>query len=88
MPVDHAVELGRSAIMLAITVCLPLLAAGLVTAVVVGAIQTMTSVHDHTVSFVPRFIVMLITILLLMPWTLTRLADYSSDLIRNIPSGF
>lgn len=88
MPVDHAVELGRSAIMLVITLCLPLLAAGLVTAVVVGIAQTMTSVHDNTVSFVPRFIVMLVTILLLMPWTLTRLVDYSGDLIRNIPSGF
>lgn len=74
--------------MLAITICLPLLAAGLVTAVVVGVLQTVTQVHDHTVSFVPRFIVMLIAILLLLPWTLTRLVDYSGELIRNIPGGF
>ena len=59
--------------------------AGMVVGLVVGLIQALTQIQEQTVAFVPKLIAMVLALGLSLPWVLTRLIEYSRELIANIP---
>ena len=85
MTSDTAVELCRSAVLLALTIGGPVLLAALTIGLVIGLIQAMTQMHDQTLAFVPKMIGISLVVLFLLPWGLSRMTEYASDLIREIP---
>lgn len=86
MSTDLAVELCRSALMLALTIAGPVVIAALIIGLVFGLLQSMTQLHDQTLSFVPRLMVLSLVIFFLLPWVLSQVTEYAADLIREIPS--
>ena len=86
MSVDQGVEFCRSAVILALFIGGPVLVAALAIGLVVGMLQAMTQLHDQTISFVPKLIVMTLVILFLLPWGLNHLTEYAESLIRGIPN--
>ena len=85
MTVDYAVELSRAAIMLTLLIGAPLVLCGLLVGLVVSVLQAVTQIQDQTITFVPKIVVMLLTLLYLLPWVMTELMEYSTNLIRDIP---
>ena len=85
MTADLAAELCRTAVLLALTIGAPVLLAALATGLIIGLLQAVTQLHDQTLSFVPKLVVMSLTILFLLPWGLSRLTEYATELIRGIP---
>ena len=85
MTSDMAVELCRNAVLLTLTVGGPVLLAALAIGLIVGLLQAMTQLHDQTLAFVPKLIGISLVVLYLLPWGLSRLTEYASDLIREIP---
>ena len=53
---------------------------------VVSIAQAVTQIQEQTIQFVPKLVAMLVLTILLLPWTLTRLMEYSTTLIKDIPS--
>ena len=86
MTVDHVLDLAREALWLTLMISAPLLAAGLVVGLVIGIVQAVTQVQEQTLSFVPKIIAIILTLAAIMPWLLTHLLEYTSALIRGIPS--
>ena len=86
MTSDQAVELCQSAVLLALTVGGPVLIAAMAIGLIIGLLQSVTQLHDQTLGFVPKLLVISLVILFLLPWGLGRLTEYASDLIREIPS--
>ena len=62
-----------------------MLLAALATGLIVGLLQSITQLHDQTLAFVPKLIVMSLMILFLLPWGLSQLTEYATELIRGIP---
>jgi len=85
MTADIAAELCQTAVILALTIAAPVLLAALATGLIVGLLQAMTQLHDQTLTFIPKLIVMALVILFLLPWGLGRLTEYATDLIQGIP---
>ena len=85
MTADLAVELCRSAVLMALTLGGPVLVAALAIGLIVGLLQAVTQLHEQTLAFVPKLIVMSLVILFLLPWGLGRLTEFATDLIRGIP---
>ncbi len=85
MTADLAVELCRSAVLLALTIGGPVLVAALAIGLVIGLLQSITQLHDQTLAFVPKLICISFVVLYLLPWGLGRMTEYASDLIREIP---
>ncbi len=81
-----AVDLGREALVIAALISAPVLIAGMVVGVAVGLIQALTQIQEQTVAFVPKLIAMVLVLGLSLPWVLTRLIEYSRELIANIPA--
>ncbi len=85
MTTDTAIELCRSAALLALVLSGPVLLAALAVGLVLGLLQALTQVQDQSLTFVPRLIVLTLVGLLLLPWGLSLLTEYAADLIRGIP---
>jgi flagellar biosynthetic protein FliQ len=57
-----------------------------VVGLLIGLLQALTQIQEQTVAFVPKLIAMAVALGLSLPWVLTRLIEYSRELIQNIPS--
>lgn len=86
MTADQAIELSRHALLLALLLAAPVLGAALLMGLVTSALQAVTQLHDQTLGFVPRMVVVLLVALVTLPWGMEMLVDYSAELFRNIPS--
>ncbi|MBN2208823.1 MAG: flagellar biosynthesis protein FliQ [Candidatus Coatesbacteria bacterium] len=74
------------AIKTTLLVSLPLLAAGLVTGVLVSIFQAVTSIQDMSLTFIPKIIVVMVTLLLVLPWIMGILIGFTSELFTNFPA--
>jgi flagellar biosynthetic protein FliQ len=85
--VSEALIVGtvRQAIEVAIIVSMPMLAAGLLAGVLVSLFQTVTSIQDNVLAFIPRAAAIFGVFALTFPWMLTVVSGFSSDLIRRLP---
>lgn len=79
-------DLGRSALEVGLMVAAPAFAAALVTGLIVSILQAATQINEMTLSFVPKLIVMFLTLLLAGPWMITVLTDFIRRLFTAIPT--
>ncbi len=79
------VGLVRQAIELAILVSLPMLAAGLIAGVLVSIFQTLTSIQDNVLAFIPRAAAIFLTFALTFPWMLRLLSGFARQLFERLP---
>ena len=88
MDPQNAVELAREAIWTSLLIISPVLGAGLAVGLVIGLLQAVTQIQEQTVSFVPKIVVMVVVLGFTLPWMVTRMLQYSTDLIAGIPGRF
>ena len=85
MPEALVVGVVRQAMETAIAVSMPMLVAGLVAGVAVSIFQTVTSIQDNVLAFIPRAAAIFAVFALTFPWVLRVLTGFSADLIRRLP---
>lgn len=78
---DTSLELVRSALIITLKIAAPILLAGLVVGFVISILQSVTSIQDQTLAFVPKIAVMLIAAAVLIPWLAIRLVEYTRELL-------
>lgn len=79
------VELGRQALEVTLMISAPLFAAALITGLIVSIFQAATQINEQTLSFVPKLIVVLGTLIIAGPWMLTHMTEYIQRLYESIP---
>jgi flagellar biosynthetic protein FliQ len=79
-----SLELVREALIMALKISAPILGAGLIVGLVISLFQTITSIQDQTLSFVPKIVVMILAAAILIPWVAQRLVEYSAVLFRLV----
>lgn len=86
MTPETVMTIGKEAIEISIllvsVILMPVLAVGLL----VSMFQAATQINEMTLSFVPKLVVMFVTILFAGGWMLGLLMDYTSRLIESIPT--
>lgn len=85
MTPDSVIEIGRQGVMVTIMLAAPVLLAALGAGVVIGLFQAVTQIQDMTMSFIPKLIVLIVTLGLCGHWMLRLLVDYTHNLITSIP---
>ncbi len=85
MPEALVVGIVRQALETAVAVSLPMLIAGLVAGVAVSIFQTVTSIQDNILAFIPRAAAIFAVFALTFPWMLRVVAGFSTDLIQRLP---
>jgi flagellar biosynthetic protein FliQ len=85
MPEALVVGTVRQAIETAIWVSLPMLLAGLIAGVLVSILQTVTSIQDNVLAFIPRATAIFVAFALTFPWMLRVVTGFSRELIARLP---
>ena len=73
----------RQALEIAVIVTLPMLLAGLIAGVLVSVFQTVTSIQDNVLAFIPRAMAIFIAFALTFPWMLRVVSGFSASLIQR-----
>ena len=85
MPEALVVGITREAIELALILSLPMLLAGLIAGVLVSVFQTVTSIQDSVLGFIPRALAIFLTFALTFPWMLRLTTGFSRHLLQRLP---
>ena len=88
MDPQEVIDIGREAIWNMLLIGSPVLVAGMVVGLLIGLLQALTQIQEQTVAFVPKLVAMILVLSLTLPWLITRMMQYSSDLIAGIPGRF
>ena len=80
MTPDMALELANKAVLIAIQLSAPLLLSTIVVGVLVNIIQTVTSIRDQTLSFVPKVIAAVVVMGVAMPWAIQTMSSYFEEI--------
>lgn len=83
MTEEQVVDITREALFLIIECSAPLLLISLVVGLVISIFQTITSIQEQTLTFVPKIIGVLIGVMIFGSWILTKVTDYIQELWSN-----
>ena len=76
MTIDDVVTIANVTLYLIIKVSAPILIVSLVVGLIVSIFQTVTSIQEQTLTFVPKVLSIFLAIMLLGHWMLTSMSDF------------
>lgn len=77
MSTPQVVEIGRDLLYTALLIALPALGVSLAVGLVISVIQTITSIQEQTLSFVPRLVAVGLVLVFTMAWTLQTAIQFT-----------
>ena len=85
MTPEVAVDLIRDALWLTAVIVGLVVLPSLVVGLIVAMFQAATQINEQTLSFLPRLLVMLITLIVAGPWLVQKFMEYILSLYGSIP---
>jgi|TARA_B110000483_G_scaffold229700_1_gene294050 flagellar biosynthetic protein FliQ len=77
-------DIAVDSLRVTVLVAAPILAAALMSGLLVGILQAATSIQEMTLSFIPKLVVMVLAILIFGEWQIAVLADYFETIFERI----
>lgn len=85
MTPEFAVELLKTLMLQAVALAAPFLGAAMAVGLVISLFQAVTSIHEQTLTFVPKALVVVGMLVLLMPWIVRSLVEFTLNIFEIIP---
>jgi flagellar biosynthetic protein FliQ len=86
MTPETVLTVAREALTVTTLLAAPMLLVALVTGVLVGILQAATQINEMTLSFIPKLLALMLTLLITGPWMLQLITSYTRTLFTSIPS--
>lgn len=83
MDVNTVSEIVQNALYIIIKCSAPMLLVSLVIGLAISIFQTVTSIQEQTLTFVPKVIGIFVAIMLLGHWILSEIIEYTQNLWSN-----
>jgi flagellar biosynthetic protein FliQ len=83
---DVALYWVQEAMQTAMILVLPLLGVALGVGLLVSLFQAITSMQEMTLSYIPKILAVALILLILTPWMLQFLIDFTTHVIQFIPN--
>jgi len=80
MTIDAVTDITAEALYLIIQVSLPVLLVSLVVGLIISIFQTVTSIQEQTLTFVPKIVCVFLALILLGSWMMTEMVDFMTTL--------
>ena len=84
MNVTDVLEVSREAVIVMLKVGGPVLAVALAVGLLVSLFQALTQIQEMTLSFVPKILVIFVSLLVLLPYMLGTLVTFGAGLMDRI----
>ncbi|MCX5807242.1 MAG: flagellar biosynthesis protein FliQ [Proteobacteria bacterium] len=82
---DVIVQIFRDVLKTTLIVMAPALLASIVVGLLISIFQAATQIHEMTLVFVPKILVIAACLMVLFPWMINVLTTYTITLFSNIP---
>ena len=77
-------EVGRNGIWVLLTMAGPIMMAGLLIGLVIALFQALTTIQEMTLTFVPKILVIFVSLVLLLPFMMTTLIEFAQQLFDRM----
>ncbi|MDH5571594.1 MAG: flagellar biosynthesis protein FliQ [Gammaproteobacteria bacterium] len=85
MTPDSVLDIFSNAMQLVLLLVVIILVPALIVGLLVSMFQAATQINEMTLSFIPKLIITLLTLMIAGPWMLQLLIEYTRGLIMDIP---
>ena len=85
MTPEFAVELLKTMMVQAVSLATPFLLVAMLIGLLISLFQAVTSIHEQTLTFVPKALGIVGALLLLMPWLVRSLVEFTAAIFGKIP---
>ena len=80
MTIDTVTEITRTTLYTIITTAAPLLLVSLIVGLAISIFQTITSIQEQTLTFVPKVLAIFVTLMVLGHWMMNNMVTFTEDL--------
>lgn len=85
MDMQLLIDIMKETFTIAIFLSAPCLILGLVVGVIISIFQSVTSIQEQTLVFIPKMIAGIVAIMIFLPWMLSSIITYTNKLMEMIP---
>jgi flagellar biosynthetic protein FliQ len=85
MTPEFVITFAQEAIKTTILVSMPMLGLGLAVGLIISIFQAVTQIHEMTLTFVPKILIVLLALLFFANWMLEHLMYFTATTIEQIP---
>ena len=80
------IDLTRETVLTIVETSMPLLLISLIIGLIISIFQTITSIQEQTLTFIPKFIAIMLVIVLCGSWIMNKCVGLFESLMANIPN--
>ncbi len=84
MTPELVVQLARRSFETILLLSAPLLIFSLVVGLLISIFQTVTSINEVTLTFVPKIVAVMVAIIIFFPWMMTYMTDFTREIFSMI----
>lgn len=84
MTEQAVMDIAYQAVWIIIKTSAPLLIVSLIVGLIISVFQTVTSIQEQTLTFVPKLIAIFIVIILCGHWIMNNIAQFMIELLTNL----
>jgi flagellar biosynthetic protein FliQ len=81
---DESMEIARQTVELILVLSLPTLLTALVIGLAISVLQAVTQVSEMTLTFIPKMIGVMVVLLLLLPWMMSKMMAYTEQILTRM----
>mgnify|MGYP003555116354 CR=1 FL=1 len=85
MTADIVMDISREVVWTVVKVSAPLLIVSLIIGLIISIFQTITSIQEQTLTFVPKFIAIMLVLIVARGWMINSLVELFTHIMIQIP---
>jgi flagellar biosynthetic protein FliQ len=82
---EFAIELLKNMMFQALALAAPLLVTAMVVGLAISLFQAVTTIHEQTLAFVPKALAVVAVLLLMLPWVIRSVVEFTTAVIQKLP---
>ena len=80
MDAGDIISIGRQTVWIIIKTSFPILLVSMIVGLIISLLQTLTSIQEQTLTFVPKLLAIMLALMIMGPWLLNEIVSYMNIL--------
>lgn len=83
---SYVISITKQALYLTLILTAPPVVAALLVGLAISLVQATTQIQEQTLTFVPKLVAVMVTLVLVGPWTMVQLVNFAQALMDSFPT--
>ena len=84
MTPEFVIDVARKAIQTTLLISAPMLLSGMIIGLIVSIFQAATQINEQTMTFVPKIVVVLLSLLFAGPWIIHTMTSFTLGIFESL----